>query len=339
MKGSKLKKNIERVRNPPPLPEIDDATRREFLIGAGALLVIAPFGCGGEESGESAQTTSPGESNVPSASALESVIVLEGRRDLETSLALGLPVVGAPAASPDEPFSEHLGDRVADVEPLFARGEPNLEAIAAQEPDLILSREGDPRELGIKEDLTTIAPLLTVSAGEVPWQRDLRSVADTLGVGERAEQLITDYEGRVSEVAARHEDVLDRPLAVVQYTTGGNLYWSAPDGFLLQPKVLADVGGQFVEAQKEAGYSEDWSQELIDERLSEAAGILLITALEPEAELAELDDLELWQQLDAVQSGVVETVPFQLNYGSVIAANVALDAMDSLLAKLFEATG
>lgn len=41
-----MTKTIERVRTFPPLPEIDDATRREFLLGAAGLLLLAPYGCG-----------------------------------------------------------------------------------------------------------------------------------------------------------------------------------------------------------------------------------------------------------------------------------------------------
>lgn len=52
------------------------------------------------------------------------------------------------------------------------------------------------------------------------------------------------------------------------------------------------------------------------------------------ADLAELEQNALWAALGAVQTGAVETVPFQLNYGSVLAANACLDRVEALFQEM-----
>lgn len=116
----------------------------------------------------------------------------------------------------------------------------------------------------------------------------------------------------------------------MQYEAGGTLFWSTRDGFLLQAQVLDELGGTFVAAQAAADIREEFSAELITDQLGDAEGILLITALDPSADLAELGRNPLWQALPAVQAGAVETVPFQLNYGSVLAADACLGSFERL---------
>lgn len=318
---------------------VDAATRREFLVMLGAAGLLAA--CGDDDAGDgdaasSAQTVEHGlgTSEIPPISEVQAVVVIEGRRDLETALALGLPIVGAPAASPEQPFPSHLEDRLAGVDPLFARGELNLEAVAAATPDLILSRESNAAD--VYAELSAIAPVLPVQP-DGPWRDDLRFAADALQAGVRADELIAEHQDRQAEVAAAHADALTRKIAVVQYEVGGLLFWSSPDGFLLQAQVLDEMGGTFVDAQTASDIREEFSAELIGDFLGDAEGILLITGLDPAADLAELESNGLWTGLPAVQARAVETVPFQLNYGSVLAANACMDRFESLFQKMDDA--
>ena len=318
---------VARTTTATDLEILDDVTRREFLAGLAAAGLLAACGDdgGGALSGDSPTGRSVdhglGTTVAPPASAIRSVVVLEGRRDLETALALDLPVVGAPSSSPDAPFSEHLDGLVAGVEPLFARGELNIEAIAAASPDLIITRESNAAD--VYAELSQIAPVLPVR-GDGPWRDDLRFVAGAVDLAGRAEEVIEEHEAAQRALVADHQAALARPIAVVQYIAGGEMFWSSPNGFLLQAQVLDELGGTFVESQLDAGESEDFSAELIAERFESAEGILLITELDPAAELAELAGNVLWAGLPAVEAGAIVTVPFQLNYGSIIAADACL---------------
>lgn len=78
------------------------ATRREFLAVLASSGLLAACG-GGSDAAESAGRAVDhvlGSSVIPPLDAIRSVVVIEGRRDLETALALDLPVVGAPSAIP-----------------------------------------------------------------------------------------------------------------------------------------------------------------------------------------------------------------------------------------------
>ncbi len=90
---------LERGITLPPLPEIDDVTRREFLIGTAGLLLL-PAGCGsdgegGDEASGEMRTVEHalGTTEVPTEP--RRVVVIDSYLTLTTALMLGVPVVGA----------------------------------------------------------------------------------------------------------------------------------------------------------------------------------------------------------------------------------------------------
>lgn len=61
--------------------------------------------------------------------------------ELDAVVALGITPVGAVSAFPDAGLQGYLADRTADTQVVGTIAEPNLEAIATLDPDLILSNE------------------------------------------------------------------------------------------------------------------------------------------------------------------------------------------------------
>lgn len=92
--------------------------------------------------------------------------VLEGRRDLDIVLSLGLPLTGMPyeeAGSLDleSPLADELAEaKESGAEELFLADEINVESIAAAKPDLIISRVDDVEP--IQDKLEAIAPVLAI---------------------------------------------------------------------------------------------------------------------------------------------------------------------------------
>ncbi|TCJ13067.1 ABC transporter substrate-binding protein [Rubrobacter taiwanensis] len=187
------KEAAERVRTLPPLPEIDDATRREFLIGAAGLLLL-PAGCGSdgerggsEPSGETRTFEHAfGEIEIPVSPKRVAVLTAHA---LDAVVALGIePVAGVTG------YSELYAGALEDAEVKFPNQEPNLEALARVEPDLMLTL-GFEGELffGDYEKLSEIAPTAVfdwTSDGE--WKPHFRFCADALGRLEEAEVLISE---------------------------------------------------------------------------------------------------------------------------------------------------
>src|SRR3546814_17364345 len=84
----------------------------------------------------------------------------------------------------------YLGDAVADMEVVGLIEEPNLEAIAAQRPDLILGAKVRPEAL--YEELSGIAPTVFTESSGTNWKEGLAVTADALGAPAAAERPLAD---------------------------------------------------------------------------------------------------------------------------------------------------
>jgi iron complex transport system substrate-binding protein len=320
---------VPAVLDPPRTVPADDLTRREVVLAGAALaLGIGLAGCGGDDgaapdrSGGSdtvVVTNKYGTFDVPRNP--QRVVGWEGRRDLETAVALDLPLaaVGSNALMDGE-FPPFIPFDPTGVE-VLEQAEPSLELIASLRPDLILTRESNIDELADK--LRPIAPLVPVQP-DGPWRPDLESVGTALERTERLAEVLAGYDEARAEVRARHARRIDSAvLAVVQYATGVGFYSSSTDGFYLQANTLADVGGNHLPFLEEG--TDEFSIEQIP-RLADADAILLIT--NEAAERAEIEANTLWSRLPAVRAGRVVHTDFRTNYGSVYAATACLDLLD-----------
>ena len=269
------------------------------------------------------------------------VVGLEGRRDLETALALGLrPVaIGSNALYGGEALAPWL-DLPLDGVAVVQQTEPSLEQIAALRPDLVLTRDSNIEEL--RDELVALAPVLPVGSGTDPddsgddWRADLRRVAGWLGREDRLAETLATHDARRDEIAARHADrIASAVVAVVQYSAEeGNLSTSRTDGFYLQAQALGALGGQhlpFLEQLERTAYIAAFSTEQMGE-LAPADAILMIANTEEER--AALAAQPLWQRLPAVAAGRVVFTDSRANYGSVYAAGEGLRLLDELYATL-----
>jgi iron complex transport system substrate-binding protein len=325
------------VHDPQRTPVLAAATRRQFLGMVAAAGFLAACGSDGDDDGDGAAAdTAPagrievtnqfGTFEVPREP--QRVIGWEGRRDLETALALGLvPIaVGSNAFDDDQlaPFIDFDPEGVEVIE----QTEPNLELIASLRPDLILTRDSNIE--AFLDELRPLAPLVPVTP-DGPWRTDLEGVAEALQRSDRLAEVLAVYDEKRDEIRARHAERIDSSaLAIVQYLAGDRFYASSTEGFYLQANTLADLGGTQIPFIEEGGpdfENDGFSIEQVEE-LAAADAILLI-ANEP-ADRAELDASELWLRLPAVTAGRVVETDFRTNYGSVYAATAALDLLDQV---------
>lgn len=296
-------------------PAIEDITRREFLIGAGSLLILAPYGCG-TGSGGGGETTS-GRIRVEHAAGVtevprnvERIAAIDGWPDLHTLLALG--VVPEIAATEYQKESPVVRDRIDEVEEAVERGVPELEALAAADPDLIFGVEDNEQ---IYEELSQIAPTILLDRYESDVNDHLRTVGRALGRPDAARQAILEYESRLQEVSVsvQNSDLADMPIAVVTNhpSEEGTFNLLGPDSYAGRTLQAVGVEGLIGAKGEQEGPDGEFgtyaSTELLTEILGPAELILSAVTLIFGEQLP-LADNPLWSELPAVRNDAVVEV-------------------------------
>lgn len=312
-----------------PVPEIEnDLTRREFLIGAG-LIALAP-GCGGDagngesESGRRTVEHAMGETEVPESP--ERIVDLDGLAT-DTMLALRRRPVGVPSP---ETLPSYVRERLGGAESIGSSEEPNLERIAALEPDLILARQFDAEQ--VYGELSQIAPTVAaVYETDEDWKQAHLKFSEALGEAEEGERVLAEYERRARELGDtfRGEDIevsIVRPRSdVVRLYTGASFAGTVIRDAGLSVAPVPGVG--------EGEVLLDTSRERLD--LAEADAVF-VWAYEgtPQDEEETIDELlndPLFQRLEVVRrEEVYEVGKHWLGLGP-LAANLVLDDIEKHL--------
>lgn len=296
------------------LPGIDAATRREFLIGIGGLLLLAPYGCGsgGAESGDgSGQTRTVrhalGEAEVPANPGR--IVAVTGQMDLDALLALGLQPVAAGANFENDtevnPWSqERLED---DVEVFKFRPEPNVEKIATFEPDLIVGHIGwlEP----VYDQLREVAPTVVVpydggvEGKDAMWREPMRIIARAVGREKRGEEVLSEIDAKMDDVRERLSGLGDLTVSIF---TAGEGYQAFFNQLSYPGYVVEQVGLSRPEAQREVrrGTDDPTAVEFSNERLDLLeADVIFGLSWDSRDFMDEFESQPLFQSLGAVESG------------------------------------
>ena len=247
-----------------------------------------------------------GTTEIPAAP--QRVVALD-RSVIDAALALGLDVVGYTTFSdPDGALPEYFGDAIdehaADAEWVGDLISPNLEAIAALEPDLILTAAV--RHEGIYDELAAIAPTVATESAGGGWKDGFALVAEATGRAELAEDLLADYVARAAAVGADINAAADEPtISVVRFADAIRLY--QPVSF--SGTVLDDAGLARPESQQD---QEEFIRVISEEELALAdADVLLYTVPRNDAveeNATAIQSRPLWSTLTAVQSANAHAV-------------------------------
>ena len=189
-------------------------TRRRFLIGAGGLLGAAALGaCGAEEEAASPTTTTettrtitdPTGRHVEVPTNPQRVVVLDPGLVIFMLDNLGIVPVGATTdvTTVGGPFPALLGDTGMKIEPVGDSLAPNLELIAAQQPDLIFYNQ-DFSDPGL-DNLAALAPTVRFTSAAVGQDITAytRFVANAVNRQSQGEEIIQQWETRLDETATR----------------------------------------------------------------------------------------------------------------------------------------
>lgn len=246
--------------------------------GVGSLVIasLLVVGCSSTEGSENTAQVAEsreisharGETSVPANA--ERIVVLEPVQ-LDTVVALDRIPVGAAVLNETLGVPDYLGDDAGDIASVGTVTEPNVEAIAALEPDLILGTES--RHSEIYQQLEAIAPTVYLTDHTNPWQDSVRMVAETLGETAKGEEVLQKYDDRCSEVDEALGDEPRTAQLIRPRDDSFSLY--GPDSFA--GSTLLCAGYELPER--------DWDDILVDvseENLgSAAADLVLVTSVDP----------------------------------------------------------
>jgi iron complex transport system substrate-binding protein len=298
-------------------------TRASVLLAATALLAA----CGssaGEPAADGTTETRPvehamGTAHVPADP--RRVVVLD-TGELDDALALGVKPVGAVRIDVSTDFLSYLGDQTEGIEMVGTISEPNLEKIAALDPDLILS--STVRHEAIYEQLDAIAPtVLAPDLGDT-WKDNFRLYAEALGKAEEAEQMLADFEERAAALGERLGT--GKTLSIVRFLPGQIRLYSDKS---FTGVILTDMGLEVPPAALGA----DTFAELSPEQVTKAeADYLYVSTYGPteDTDQAEVVGGPLWKTLGAVQAGDVHELNDDLLSG------IGIQAAEQILTR-FEA--
>ncbi|MEM7141783.1 MAG: iron-siderophore ABC transporter substrate-binding protein [Actinomycetota bacterium] len=283
-------------------------------------------------------TSDLGEIEVPTD--VERVAVLEPVIALPTALDLGAPVVATwESIGGGRPSSSMVTEAEWDrLEIVGAGGDPNLEALAALDPDLILFFPSTEEEYNLVAEIAPTVPVVVSNR----WQDDSLLVAQAFGKVDEMERQLADYQSRADDVGARIDAELGDPqVAILRFR---------PDSIRVHTSVhfagnlLSDVGLSMPEewvrerlADPVANVSQRVEQISLEQLglLSTADHLIVLvqgragqTQEEVDAAFAEVESSALWQTLPAVQNDNLHFVESYWLAGSLRAANAALDDIE-----------
>ncbi len=307
-----------------PLP-----TRREFLIGAGSLLLLAPYGCGegrSETGGEDTADTRTighvmGETRVPGSPGR---VVVTDRFPLDTALAVEAPLVGVPAPSN---LPDYLRERVEGIASIGDEASPSLESIAALDPDLVVGSVFTFEDS--YENFSQIAPTVPIDDEDSGrWKEIHAKVSEALGRATEGESVVDRYHARVDEFKRSIEGQTLPEVSVVRPREDGiRLYGKAFfSGLVLEDAGLPRPPAQDVEETEPLDISRELTRKADGD-------VIFVWSFSPEEreEWQKIKEDPLWNRLRAVQSGRVYEVGAHWYGSGPLAANAILDDLEKYL--------
>ena len=266
-------------------------------------------------------TDAMGTVEVPDQPQRVVVLTNEGT---EALLALGVTPVGAVNSWQGDPWWDHIESQMGDAEPVGVESAVNLELVAALEPDLIIGNRQ--RQEDLYPQLSAIAP--TVMSGELrgDWKVNLALYAEALGLSEKGDAVIADYDAKVAGLREKLGDATDEAVSVVRFVPGQIRIYQL-DSF--SGVLLKDVGFNRPANQNVEDFAIRTGKESIPDMDGDRIFYFTWDEGNGEGEALEQDVLSdpLWQSLSAVKAGKVHGVSDAIwnTAGGVLAADLMLD--------------
>ncbi|MFB6979478.1 ABC transporter substrate-binding protein [Streptomyces scopuliridis] len=315
-------------------------TRRHLTVAAAVTaLAVTLAGCGSDDKaadkggkaadgGAGTHTVKTVMGDVQVGDAPKRVVVLDTDA-LDSAVTLGVTPVGATTVVDKAPFSTYLPeDKLKGIQPVGLIAEPNLEAIAALKPDLILSSKV--RDEKNYTSLSAIAPTVFSDTTGPTWRKNFDLHADALGKKNEAKKVVADYDAhvkRLTDALGGAAKAKQTKVGFVRFVEGADTRLYLNDTFV--GSLFKDLQVGRPANQDTTGFSLDISPEQIDKA---NADVIFYSTYGDAKKAKETDTIggPLWKNLDAVKKDMAFKVDdnlWMLGIGYTGAGQV-LDAME-----------
>jgi iron complex transport system substrate-binding protein len=270
-----------------------------------AVLAASPAVALDCEAGFRAFTHLGGETCIPNHP--QRIVGARGDNIATPLLDIGAPLVGAGFSSDQgESYLRGASDifgaefvAASGVRPIGDTNDPDMEAIAALEPDLIIL---PPWQADLAEKTSTIAPTV-VMFDNLPFLDHLAMLADATGMQGVYKQRLDSYRAKIERIKAQLDD--PSAITVSRFDMAENGLWFYPNWGAVD-QVISDIGFSRPAIQQETESRGDISFEL----LPEFDGDILISSYAPRFGqtipffTAQWDQLApFWRNLEGVKAG------------------------------------
>jgi len=309
-----------------------------FLISLVAALFLVLAGCGGTQQEENAKEqdngTKSGSYTVEHAMGKTEIkgtperVVILTNEGTEALLALGVKPVGAVKSWLGDPWYDHIKEQMEGVTEVGTESEPNLEAIAALQPDLIIGNKM--RQEKIYEQLNQIAPTVFAETLKGDWKENFMLYAKAVNKEEKGNEVMEEYNKRIEELKGKLGDKLNEKVSIVRFMAGDVRIYHKDSfsGVILEQLGFARPESQNVNDFAETGVTK--------ERIPAMDGDILFyfTYEQGDGEATKVEkewiNDPLFKNLQAAKQGKVYKVNDVIwnTAGGVLAANLMLDDIE-----------
>lgn len=326
--------------------DTSSSTNRRRALAAGALALsgtLALSACGSSDSDKDSTSSGSGKTHTVKTAMGDVKVPVAPRRvvvldtaELDSAITLGVKPVGSTHVEASSGFPGYLPkDKVSGIKDVGEMLNPNMEAIAALDPDVILTSKI--RHAAKYDQLKQIAPTVMTENTGYPWKENFQVHADALGKKPEAKKIVSAYDAHAEKVTTSiggPAKAKATEVNVVRFVEGADIRIYGEQTYIATLLKDVGLGRPAIAAKAKDGFSYDVSPEKID--LADTDVIFRSTYGDPKkAKQSQTLGSSLWKNMDAVKKDNVHTVDDELWIQGIgyTAANRILDEMQADLTK------
>ncbi len=205
--------------------------RRRFLaatLAVATAATLAACGSGGDDAAQQETRTvahAMGETKVPTNP--QRIVVIDSPHT-DALVALGITPVGAAVAAANEGFPGYLRDKLGGTANVGLIAGPNIEAIAALKPDLIIGSKV--RHEKLYQQLSAIAPTVYSVDTGTNWKEQANITALAVNRTEQMTTQLAALDARAAEVG-RKVGAPGKSVSIVRWRANGTFRIYGPGTF------------------------------------------------------------------------------------------------------------